>query len=253
MRFLKNKTPLLKIALGLGVMAVFSVAAGQSASNASPEEVTLQIIVVGSPEEAQHILDQLKKGESFAALAKEKSIDSTAEEGGLMGSVALSMLRPELRDALRGLASGDVSAAVRTTLGYAILKVVNGSSGKTNSGGSSATAATGSVKYVFNVGGLGEAELGLTRAPKASTWSQDLRQICATRKQSLAAEKESLKSFLSPANQKARASYARVDVLMRTFPWANSIPMKAAWIKPSTSTRRPIRSPLPMRLKLWLR
>jgi PPIC-type PPIASE domain len=248
MRFLKNKTPLLKIALGLGVMAVFGVAAGQSASNASPEEVTLQIIVVGSPEEAQHILDQLKKGESFAALAKEKSIDSTAEEGGLMGSVALSMLRPELRDALRGLASGDVSAAVRTTLGYAILKVVNGSSGKTNSGGSSATAATGSVKYVFNVGGLGEAELGLTRAPKASTWSQDLRQI-----KSLAAEKESLKSFLSPANQKARASYARVDVLMRTFPWANSIPMKAAWIKPSTSTRRPIRSPLPMRLKLWLR
>jgi tetratricopeptide (TPR) repeat protein len=200
-------------------MGSFTVAAGQSASNASSEQVTLQIIVVGSAEEAQHILDRVRKGESFSALAKEKSIDSTAEAGGLMGSVALSMLRPELRDALRGVGPGAISTVVRTTLGYAILKLVErgGNRGNTNSGGSSATAATGSVKYVFNVGGLGEAELGLTRAPKTANWSQDLHQICATRKQSLAAEKESLESFLSPANQKARASYAPIDLLNAHF------------------------------------
>jgi tetratricopeptide (TPR) repeat protein len=215
MRFLKDQVQLLKIALGLGLMAAFTVAAGQSASNPSSEEITLQIIVVGSPEEAQHILDRIKKGESFPVLAKEKSIDSTAEEGGLMGRVALSMLRPELRAALGGVGTGEISPVVRTTLGYAILKVVErgGSSGNTNSGGSSATAATGSVKYVFNLGGLGEAELGLTKAPKTSDWRQDLRQICATRKQSLAAEKESLKEFLSPANSKARASYEPIDLL----------------------------------------
>jgi PPIC-type PPIASE domain len=215
MRFLKDQIQLLKIALGLGLMAALTVAAGQSASNPSSEELTLQIIVVGSPEEAQHILDRVKKGESFPVLAKEKSIDPTAEEGGLLGRVSLSMLRPELRAALGGVGPGEISPVVRTTLGYAILKVVErgGSSGNTNSGGSSAMAATGSVKYVFNLGGLGEAELGLTKAPKTSDWRQDLRQICATRKQSLAAEKESLQQFLSPANSKARASYEPIDLL----------------------------------------
>jgi tetratricopeptide (TPR) repeat protein len=220
MRFLKGERRLLKAAVALGLMAASTFATGQSRSNPSLEEITLQIIVVGSPEEAEHIIDRVKKGESFPALAKEKSIDSTAEEGGSMGSVAVSMLRPELRDALQGVGTGQISPVAHTALGYAILKVVQrggGSGGNTNSGGSSATAATGSVKYMFNVGGLGEAELGFTKSPKTRDWSQDPRQICETRKKSLGNEKKSLEDFLSPANQKARAPYAPIDLLNAHF------------------------------------
>src|ERR1700691_1711582 len=107
MRFLKGERRRWKILGGLGMTAVVTVAAGQSAANPSAEQIALQIIVVGSPEEAQHVLDRVKKGESFPALAKEKSIDSTAQEGGSMGSVSLSMLRPELRDALGGVGPGE--------------------------------------------------------------------------------------------------------------------------------------------------
>lgn len=193
----------------------------QSAADGSSDEVTLQIIVVGSAEQAQNILDRVKKGESFLTLAKENSIDSTAEDGGRMGSVSLSMLRPELRNALKDVAPGQISPVVRTTLGYAILKVVQrgpeGNSGNPKSGGSSATVSTGSVKYTLNVDGLGEAELGFMRASKPSDWSQDPHKICQTRKQSIVAEKTSLEKFLSPGNQKLLETNLPLDVLNAHF------------------------------------
>ena len=168
----------------------------QSTGAASPDEVTLQIIVVGSAEEAQQIRERVKRGESFLVLAKEKSADSTAEDGGRMGTVSLSMLRPELRDALRGVGTGQLSEVVRTPLGYAILKVVargaKESASAASPGGTQATSATGSVKYSFNVGGLNEAEQGLANFDKPVDWTQDPRKICQSRKQSLAAEKAAI-------------------------------------------------------------
>jgi hypothetical protein len=61
--------------------------APQSTQGAPSDDVTLQIIVVGSPEKAHHVLDELKQGESFASLAKKESIDSTADGGGSMGKM----------------------------------------------------------------------------------------------------------------------------------------------------------------------
>jgi hypothetical protein len=60
MRFLKGERRLLKAAVALGLMAASTFATGQSRSNPSLEEITLQIIVVGSPEEAEHIIDRVK-------------------------------------------------------------------------------------------------------------------------------------------------------------------------------------------------
>src|SRR5208282_3789122 len=64
---------------------------------------------------------------------------------------------------------------------------------------------------------LGEAELGLTKFDKPAGWEQDPRKICEVRKQSIAAEKQSLQDFLSPASQKTRASYLPIDVLNAHF------------------------------------
>jgi len=183
-------------------------------------EVTLRIIVVSSADEAERILERLKQGQDFAVLAKLKSIDSTADDGGLMGKIAPAMLRPELRDALQGLGPGQISPVVRVPLGYAILKVTQETapgSSNANSGGNAGTAATGSVKITYNIGGLSEAELGLVSFDKAAGWSEDPRKICEVRRQSLAAEQKSLEDFLSPTNQKSRASRPPLDVLSAHF------------------------------------
>lgn len=212
------------VAAVLAASLIFSLPGFSQASrptqDPASEEVTLQIIVVSSADEAQRILARVNKGESFVALAKEKSIDSTADDGGRMGTVAVSMLRPELRDGLRGIGPGQLSSVVRTPLGYAILKVVQrGAQGSNvaSPGGTAATAATGSVKYTFNLGGLSEAESSLINFPKPPGWDQNPRAICELRKQSLAEATESVEKFLAPANQQARASRPAIDILSAHF------------------------------------
>jgi parvulin-like peptidyl-prolyl isomerase len=73
------------VVLAIFGMGIFSA---QLRSQTPPEqkEVPLQIIVVRSPEEAQQVLEQLKKGTSFDHVAQEKSIDPTAQSGGFMGN-----------------------------------------------------------------------------------------------------------------------------------------------------------------------
>jgi hypothetical protein len=188
----------------------------QNSSDPGSGQATLQIIVVNSAEEAQEIANRALKGESFLTLAKQKSIDSTAEDGGRMGSVDLSTLRPELRDALKGVGPGGISPVVRTPLGYAILKVVQRGA-QTNSadpsGGSAATAAIGSVKYSFNVSGFSEAELGFSRIAKPEGWSQDLRMMCETRKETVAGGIAAVERFLSPENAVVRETELPSDVM----------------------------------------
>ncbi len=187
------------------------------AQSAPSEEVTLRIIVVSSPAAAQSIRDRLQKGEDFAALAKRESIDSTAEDGGLMGKVTLSMLRPELRDALQGLGIGQISEVAHIPLGYAVLKVVKGLG---NWGGPSATpgtAATGSVKYTFNISGLNEAGAAILNFPRAPDWNRNPHTACKVRTQALSAEKRSLETFLAPANKNARAQKPPLDVMSAHF------------------------------------
>lgn len=65
----------------------------------------MRIIVVDAADEAAGILQQLKAGADFAALARQKSTDATAVDGGLLGQVDPATLRPELRDALQGYAA----------------------------------------------------------------------------------------------------------------------------------------------------
>jgi len=192
----------------------------QSTAISSSDEVTLRMIVVSSPEEAERILGLLKQGQDFAALAKQKSIDTTSDEGGLMAKIAPSTLRPELRDALQLLAPGELSPVIRTALGYAILKLVERShmdSATLGYVGSQATDATGSIKYTFNVSGFNEGELGLLRAAKVPGWDPDPQMVCEIRKQSLATEKQRLEDFLSPRNRAARESRPALDVLSAHF------------------------------------
>jgi tetratricopeptide (TPR) repeat protein len=156
--------------------------------------ITLRIIVVSTEEEARRVVDQVKSGENFVALAQRVSIDPTSDHGGLIGRTTLSALRPELRDALTGVEIGAISRIVQIPTGFAVLRrEPDSEAGGADAGGSvnRAVAATGSVRYVLDIGGLGEARTSLEQFPKPTDWDQDPRTICQMRTQSLAASQAS--------------------------------------------------------------
>src|SRR5678815_2852930 len=64
-----------RLAIALLLLSLFAAFGFQSLTNGQPGSVALRIIVVDSQEEAQQILNRLKGGEDFAALAKDKSTD----------------------------------------------------------------------------------------------------------------------------------------------------------------------------------
>ncbi len=168
----------------------------------TPAEVTLQIIVVDSSTEAERLLQQIRNGADFAALARQKSTEASAAGGGYMGRLDPATLRAEFRDALKGIAPGQVTGVVKFSEGYAILKVLpssgaaNGQTARPNL----STSARGTVRYALNVGGLNDADAVFTAFPKPAGWQQDLPGICAARKQSLALATEQLGKQLASAD-----------------------------------------------------
>src|SRR5438874_13837994 len=103
------------------VALVFAVPLTAQNSNRS---VAVRIIVLPDATQAQQVLDRLRHGDDFAVLAKEKSIDPTADSGGYMGNIDPSSLRSELQQALAGLQPGQISKVAYIPEGYAILKVL---------------------------------------------------------------------------------------------------------------------------------
>src|SRR6476646_10786020 len=65
--------------------------------------IPLRILVLNSAEEAARLRAEVEKGVDFAVLAREKSVDATSIDGGLLGNVDPSTLREEIRTALKGL------------------------------------------------------------------------------------------------------------------------------------------------------
>ena len=169
--------------------------------------VGLRIIVVDTAAEADQVLARLNKGEDFAAIAKEVSIDPNAGNGGYVGQVDPTSLRAELRDGLQGVGPGQLSAVIRIPSGYAIMQVqtvspqqhINPPANQASSQSPrqpdiSATApgsilplsAAGTIRYSPLVGAKGEADLAFRSVPKPEGWAQDLQEMCKIRKDSLA-------------------------------------------------------------------
>jgi len=87
------------------------------------EEVHARHILVASEDEAKAIVAQLKGGADFAAIAKEKSKDPGAANGGDLGYFTKDQMVPEFAEAAFKLDKGQISDPVHTQFGWHIIKV----------------------------------------------------------------------------------------------------------------------------------
>ncbi len=90
------------------------------------DEVTASHILLEDEALANEILDKIKAGADFAALAKEYSIDTgTKDNGGSLGSFGRGKMVTEFENAAFALEPGEVSDVVQTQYGYHIIKVTD--------------------------------------------------------------------------------------------------------------------------------
>jgi len=87
------------------------------------EEVRARHILVETEDEAKAILDQLKGGADFATLAKEKSKDPGAAEGGDLGYFGKDQMVPEFAEVAFKMYPGQLSNPVKTQFGWHIIKL----------------------------------------------------------------------------------------------------------------------------------
>lgn len=80
-------------------------------------------ILVPSKEEAKNILQELSNGKNFEDMARAKSIDPTAQNGGDIGYFPKGQLMPEFENACCRLNIGGVTDAVKTKLGWHVIKL----------------------------------------------------------------------------------------------------------------------------------
>ena len=92
-------------------------------SMSGQEEVRARHILVEGEDEAKAIIDQLKGGADFAKLAKEKSKDPGAAEGGDLGYFTKDQMVPEFADVAFKMYPGQLSNPVKTQFGWHVIKV----------------------------------------------------------------------------------------------------------------------------------
>jgi len=90
---------------------------------AGQQEVHARHILVKTEEEAKAIVAELKNGADFAELAKRKSTDPGASEGGDLGYFPKDEMVPEFADAAFKLEKGQISEPVHTRFGWHVIKL----------------------------------------------------------------------------------------------------------------------------------
>ncbi|PGH54068.1 peptidylprolyl isomerase [Azospirillum palustre] len=96
-----------------------------------PEYLVAEIfLAVDSPDQddevrrnAERLVEEVKRGGNFAALARQFSQSAGAASGGDLGWVRSGELSPEVDKALSGMRGGQLSSPVRTATGYHIMLV----------------------------------------------------------------------------------------------------------------------------------
>lgn len=204
------------------------------AQNTPSAPVNLQVIVVDSAQKAQQILDRLKKDGHRAALAKEQSLDPSASQGGFLGAVDPATLRPELREALKGVGPGQMTGVIAVRSAYVILRVLAGNPPAVGQGMGPGQGTvgqrmgpgqgpdllltgTGAMVYPAHVAGQVRTDMLFQKFPKPANWGQDLGGICDVRTQSLALGIARLEELFDPAGQARLTAMTPFDVIQTHY------------------------------------
>jgi peptidyl-prolyl cis-trans isomerase C len=89
----------------------------------SEMEVHARHILVETEDEAKAVAEELKKGADFAELAKKKSKDPGASDGGDLGFFTKDQMVPEFSTVAFALEPGKISDPVKSQFGWHIIKV----------------------------------------------------------------------------------------------------------------------------------
>ncbi|EKF17765.1 peptidylprolyl isomerase [Nitratireductor pacificus] len=96
----------------------------QVADAPAVNEIRARHILVKTKEEAEAIIKQLGEGGDFEVIAKEKSTDGAAANGGDLGYFSAGQMVPEFETAAFALTPGDYSKEpVETQFGFHVIKV----------------------------------------------------------------------------------------------------------------------------------
>jgi peptidyl-prolyl cis-trans isomerase C len=87
------------------------------------QEVHARHILVETEDEAKAVAEELKKGADFADLAKKKSKDPGASDGGDLGFFTKDQMVPEFSTVAFALEPGKISDPVKSQFGWHIIKV----------------------------------------------------------------------------------------------------------------------------------
>ena len=87
------------------------------------QEVHARHILVESEDDAKAVAEELKKGADFAELAKKKSKDPGASDGGDLGFFTKEQMVPEFSAVAFTLDPGKVSDPVKSQFGWHVIKV----------------------------------------------------------------------------------------------------------------------------------
>ena len=87
------------------------------------QEVHARHILVETEDEAKAVAEELKKGADFAELAKKKSKDPGAADGGDLGFFTKEQMVPEFSTVAFAMEPGKISDPVKSQFGWHIIKV----------------------------------------------------------------------------------------------------------------------------------
>lgn len=88
------------------------------------QQYRLSLIVTATEDQAKAVLARLRKGEAFAKLATETSLDPSKKDGGNVGWVVPAQILPAISNVMVNLAKGALAAApIQTPAGWNIIKL----------------------------------------------------------------------------------------------------------------------------------
>ena len=195
----------------LGVSALTSV----SLQSQTDGKADLGILVTSSESQAKQALEQLKTGMDFGVLAKEKSIDPSAVDGGYLGRLDPLQLRPEFRQALKGLQPGQFTKVISAPAGFTILTIFESAPRTQDLDAERIKSlfSSGAVRDTIDISGQASANAALQAYPKPDGWNRDLKQVCAVRTNSYSAAVERLERQLPQAENQPAGKVAPINLL----------------------------------------